>query len=125
VTIPVYKGLGVRSYPRHADGELAAMVHPSLQGRDFCELRVGDPVFQTHSLETICFGSDEDPTALPAGAESMTFYPFFINEAAYYEVDVAFTLGVREEASVTVAAPADSLKRQKREASEGCAPSAH
>mmetsp|Transcript_8279 Transcript_8279/g.18163 ORF Transcript_8279/g.18163 Transcript_8279/m.18163 type:complete len:333 (-) Transcript_8279:569-1567(-) len=102
VTVPVYRGLGNRAYPRHADGEMAAMIHPSLQGRDFCLLRVGDPVFQTHSLETITFGSERDPTPLPPDAEKTTFYPFFINEAAYYEVDVAFTLGVREELSLRV-----------------------
>ena len=93
-------------YPRHADGNLAAMVHPALQNRDFQPLKRGDPIFQTHSLETIAFGAMPSGAASAAAVDAMgeePTYAFFINEAAYYEKGVAFALAVKGTRTVKVA----------------------
>ena len=149
-TVPVYRALAPYPYPRHANGDLAAMVHPWLQGRDFHPLRAGDPIFLTHALETIALGGAGDPgvcapppprrqeedeggvaaearattaaagppaaedgagagvdariaALLPPGGAEQCLYAFFVNEAAYYEVNKAFVLAAREERAVRTA----------------------
>ena len=84
-TVPVYEALRSVDYPRYEDGTLSAMIHPSLQGHDFSELHKGDPAFLTMSGQTLGFepSADEAASGLPT-------YPFFINEAAYYEKGIAF-----------------------------------
>ncbi|XP_074153862.1 LOW QUALITY PROTEIN: aspartoacylase-like [Sminthopsis crassicaudata] len=65
-------------YPRKKDGEIAAMIHPSLQDQDWKLLNPGDPAFLTVDGKTIPF---EGPGPV---------YPVFVNEAAYYEKGEAF-----------------------------------
>ncbi|XP_055012481.1 N-acyl-aromatic-L-amino acid amidohydrolase (carboxylate-forming) B-like [Boleophthalmus pectinirostris] len=68
-------------YPRDCNThDVIAAIHPQLQDKDFCLLNPGDPVFQTFSGETTTYN----------GSESL--YPFFINECAYYEKGIAFSL---------------------------------
>jgi hypothetical protein len=66
-------------YPRDEQGNINAMVHPSLQGRDFCELKAGMPVFVDFNGKEILWQGE-------------TCHPVFINEAAYYEKGVAMSL---------------------------------
>uniref|UniRef100_A0A8C8SAA7 N-acyl-aromatic-L-amino acid amidohydrolase n=1 Tax=Pelusios castaneus TaxID=367368 RepID=A0A8C8SAA7_9SAUR len=76
--IEVYKFTGIVDYPRYPDGEISAMVHPKLQDKDFHPLNPGDPIFQTFSGEEVLYEGN------------VTIYPAFINEAAYYEKQIAF-----------------------------------
>jgi aspartoacylase len=78
-TVPLFCFKGHADYPRDADGLPAAMIHPSFQGSDFRLLQRGDPVFIDFSGKEILW------TEKPA-------WPVFINEAAYYEKGIAFTL---------------------------------
>ena len=96
-TLDVFVNVGKRDYPRTADGQLAAMVHPQLQDADFRELRRGDPVFQTHALETIRFGDEPGADADHSADAAEALYPYFINEMAYYEKGIAFALATREQ----------------------------
>ena len=66
-------------YPRDAQGSVTAMIHPALQGKDFCELKSGMPVFMGFDGKEILW-------------EGETCYPTFINEAAYYEKGIAMSL---------------------------------
>nr|AGS52096.1 putative aspartoacylase [uncultured bacterium contig00029] len=66
-------------YPRDLDGNIVAMIHPNFQGKDFCELRAGMPVFMDFYGNDILW-------------EGETCYPAFINEAAYYEKGIAMSL---------------------------------
>nr|AGS52744.1 aspartoacylase [uncultured bacterium contig00069] len=66
-------------YPRDKKGNITAMIHPNLQGRDFCELKAGMPVFTGFDGKEILW-------------EGETCYPAFINEAAYYEKGIAMSL---------------------------------
>ncbi|WP_017719188.1 aspartoacylase [Kamptonema formosum] len=75
--LTLYRHLKVVDYPRNKNGELEGMVHPQLQGRDYQELKKGDPLFLTFEGETIYY------------EESETVWPVFINEAAYYEQGAA------------------------------------
>ncbi|XP_053143241.1 N-acyl-aromatic-L-amino acid amidohydrolase (carboxylate-forming) isoform X2 [Hemicordylus capensis] len=74
-----YKYVGSVDYPRYPDGEISAVVHPSLQDKDFQPLKPGDPIFQTLSGEDIFYEGDDST------------YVIFINEAAYYEKKIAFS----------------------------------
>jgi aspartoacylase len=66
-------------YPRDEQGNITAMVHPALQGKDFCELSAGMPIFLGFDGREIFW-------------EGETCYPVFINEAAYYEKGIAMSL---------------------------------
>ena len=93
---------GKRGFPRDADGELAGMIHPELQGRDFLPLQTGDPIFLSHALEVERFADAAttmaDTAAGCACGVDGAVYPFFIGEAAYYErgKDMAFMLARKE-----------------------------
>jgi len=66
-------------YPRDGQGNIIAMVHPAMQGKDFCELKAGMPIFMGFDGKEILWQGE-------------TCYPAFINEAAYYEKGVAMSL---------------------------------
>ncbi|BAU43262.1 aspartoacylase [Leptolyngbya sp. O-77] len=83
--LTVYRYLGTVPYPRDAEGQITAMIHPQLQGQDYERLSPGDPMFLSLTGET-----------LPYTGETVAF-PVFINEAAYYEKDIAMVLTQRQE----------------------------
>ncbi|XP_033969556.1 aspartoacylase isoform X2 [Trematomus bernacchii] len=83
-TVKVFRVLERIDYPRDANGNIIAMVHPNLQDCDWEPLNPGDPMFQTFDGKTIRFQG------------SGTVYPTFINEAAYYEKQQAFVTTRRE-----------------------------
>jgi succinylglutamate desuccinylase len=65
-------------YPRNADGEIQAAIHPDRQFRDYEPLHPGDPMFlNLMTGEAILYEGDR------------VVYPIFINEAAYYEKNIA------------------------------------
>lgn len=74
-------------YPRDEDGLPKMMIHPELQGRDFQLLQAGEPVFMDFSGK---------PTVWTGEA----VWPVFINEAAYYEKGIAFTVTMKQEISL-------------------------
>lgn len=92
-------------YPRDASGDLAGMIHPDLQGHDFEKpLRRGDPAFLSHDGETtIAFNPKR--AADESADDDEPLYPFFVNEAAYYEKKIAFMLARRKTRSVRMATP--------------------
>ena len=49
VTVSVVKRLLTLDYPKDDRGLPSAMVHPELQGKDFRELKDGDPMFSEYS----------------------------------------------------------------------------
>ncbi|XP_069471045.1 N-acyl-aromatic-L-amino acid amidohydrolase (carboxylate-forming)-like [Ambystoma mexicanum] len=65
-------------YPRNAAGEPQAVIHSKLQDKDFLPVNPGDPLFLMLNGEEILYDGES------------TIYPSFINEAAYYEKNVAF-----------------------------------
>jgi len=71
-------------YPRDEQGNITAMVHPAMQGKDFCELKAGMPVFMGFDGKEIFWQGE-------------TCYPAFINEAAYYEKGIAMSLTEKTE----------------------------
>jgi succinylglutamate desuccinylase len=74
-------------YPRDSEGSITAMIHPAFQGRDFCELKAGMPVFTGFDGSEILW-------------EGETCHPAFINEAAYYEKGIAMSLTRRGKMSL-------------------------
>lgn len=84
-SLDLYQVQSSIDYPRDASGELQAMIHPSLQFRDYKPLRYGDPIFLKFTGESIPY---EEPN---------TAYPVFINEAAYYEKGVAMSLTSKQQ----------------------------
>lgn len=66
--------------PQDGAGQLTAMIHPSLQNKDYQAINPGDPMFITLGGETI-FYDGKQPVC---GA--------FINEAAYYDQNIGLSL---------------------------------
>jgi aspartoacylase len=83
--LTIYKAINSIDYPRNAEGELQAAIHPQLQFQDYQPLKTGEPLFLSlYSNETILYDGE-------------TKYPSFINEASYYEEGVALTLTEKQE----------------------------
>jgi aspartoacylase len=68
------------AYPTLSSGDPPVFIHRALQGRDYAPLTTGQPVFQDLGGRTWTF------------EEAEMRYPVFINEAAYYHEDIAFSL---------------------------------
>jgi succinylglutamate desuccinylase len=67
-------------YPRNAQGEIRAMIHPQLQFRDYQTLNPGDPMFVTFDGEVIAY----------SGTQALS--PLFIGESAYLEKGIAMIM---------------------------------
>jgi succinylglutamate desuccinylase len=78
--LTVYQELHSVDYPRNSSGEIQAAIHPQLQFQDYQPLSPGQPLFLSWTGETITYEGDR------------VVYPVFINEAAYYEKQIAVTL---------------------------------
>jgi succinylglutamate desuccinylase len=77
-SITIYQAIDAIDYPRHADGEIQAAIHPDRQFRDYEPLHPGDPMFlDLMTGKSILYNADR------------VVYPIFINEAAYYEKNIA------------------------------------
>ncbi|MGF1718091.1 aspartoacylase [Photobacterium chitinilyticum] len=66
--------------PEDDKGERIGMVHRNIQDADFKPIRSGDPVFTLFDGKEICWIGDYEA------------YPHFINEAAYYDNNLAMSL---------------------------------
>eukprot|EP00293_Proteomonas_sulcata_P010049 CAMPEP_0184308770 /NCGR_PEP_ID=MMETSP1049-20130417/17128_1 /TAXON_ID=77928 /ORGANISM="Proteomonas sulcata, Strain CCMP704" /LENGTH=177 /DNA_ID=CAMNT_0026621517 /DNA_START=365 /DNA_END=898 /DNA_ORIENTATION=+ len=96
--VPVFKGVGKIDYPRSENGDILGFIHPNLQG--LLELSktisVGDALFQMIDGSTLTFKGDEKGLeAIQDLPSEISLYPFFVNEAAYYEQGVALAFCVR------------------------------
>ncbi|XP_073419501.1 N-acyl-aromatic-L-amino acid amidohydrolase (carboxylate-forming) [Dendrobates tinctorius] len=96
--VDVYQRVGHVQFPLSPDGEVSAVIHPSLQDQDFSLLHPGDPAFLSLDNKIIPY-TGERPV-----------YPVFINEAAYYEKNIAFIVANKLQVSV----PALSSTRGKK-----------
>lgn len=90
----VHRHRGSVDLPRHGDGRPAAAVHPLRQHRDWRPLVPGDPLFWCTDGSVIRYGSEAMPQL--AALDPAARWPVFINEAAYGEKGIAFSLCVRE-----------------------------
>lgn len=82
--LEIFVHLRSYDYPRDASGALAAFVHPELQDSDYQPLEPGDPIFLSLAGETLVYEGEEP------------VFPVFVNEAAYYEKGIAFSIARRE-----------------------------
>jgi aspartoacylase len=88
--LTIYQYLSAIDYPRDATGEIRAMIHSQLQGKDYQPLHPGDPLFVTFTGDAIAYEGES------------TAYPVFINEAAYYEKGIAMLFTTRSAIDFSV-----------------------
>jgi succinylglutamate desuccinylase len=88
-SLTLYQAIGSLDYPRDASGELQGAVHPQLQFQDYQPLAPGHPVFRTFLGESIGYQGDT------------TVFPVFINEAAYYEKNIAIVLTEQRQIAIS------------------------
>lgn len=83
-----YKYMEKIDYPRNRNGEITAMIHPQIQFKDYQALNPGDPMFLTFDGQTITYTGES------------SIYPIFINEAAYYEQNMAMCLTQKNQITI-------------------------
>lgn len=92
--LQVYRHCGSVDLPRDGTGEAIACVHPALERRDWRPLQLGQPLFWQPGGQPCPQAWRFDPEAMGFAAEAC--WPVFINEAAYGEKGIAFSLCRRE-----------------------------
>lgn len=83
--LTLYQAIASVDYPRNSSGELQAMIHPQLQFKDYEPLHNNAPMFLSFTGETISYQGED------------LVYPVFINEAAYYEKNIAIVLTQKQQ----------------------------
>ena len=89
----VHRHLGSLDLPRATDGTPLACIHPQRQDRDWRPIRSGDPLFLKPDGAAVGYRPSAELAAVAARGELV---PVFINEAAYDEKGIAFSLTSRE-----------------------------
>ncbi|WP_017446035.1 aspartoacylase [Gayadomonas joobiniege] len=87
-TVAAYRYLKSLTLPVNEQGERIGMVHKHVQDNDFKPLQPGEPLFITFDGEVIPYQGDK------------TVYPAFVNEAAYYDNNLATSLMEKIELKV-------------------------
>merc|ERR1712157_533028 len=103
--LPDFRRASTITYPQDTATGQTMMIHPRLQGRDFTPISIGDPVFVDLSGDSVIPFSPSHPfwetqEDFPGFEEPL--YPFSINEAAYYEKNVAFALAKKKDRPIQV-----------------------
>ena len=86
--ITIYSLFDTIHFPLDNSGETAGMVHPRLHGNDYCALKPGEPMLLKFDGESLVYQGEN------------TVYPIFVNEAAYWENQIAMYLTTREKLTV-------------------------
>ncbi|WNZ49016.1 aspartoacylase [Leptolyngbya boryana CZ1] len=83
--LTLYQAIEAIDYPRDEIGNLQAFIHPDRQFKDYEPLQPDEPIFLTFAGESIRYQGNS------------TVFPIFINEAAYYEKQIAMILTEKRE----------------------------
>lgn len=84
-SVTVFKHKKVVSFPTDNTDETHSIIHEDLQDNDYKRLKKGDLIF--HTIDGISFPYNDD--------DEDDLYPVFINEAAYYYQNIAFSLATK------------------------------
>ncbi|MER2490591.1 aspartoacylase [Catenovulum sediminis] len=79
-SVEVFRFIKSLTLPVDEQGERIGMVHKHVQDSDFAQLNPGDPLFMKFDGEAILYDGDK------------TVYTAFVNEAAYYDNNLATSL---------------------------------
>jgi len=71
--VEIYDHVVLIDYPRDKEGNIMAILHPTLQDNGYAKVEKGDPLFISLEGTDICYEGEESR------------YVLFANEAAYYE----------------------------------------
>lgn len=88
--IELFEHLAKVDFPLDRTGEISGCIHRDLQGQDYKPLKKGDPIFR--GIDDIVIFYD--------GKYGEVVYPVFINEAAYYNTNTAFSITQKREIAV-------------------------
>ncbi|MBY5993902.1 aspartoacylase [Ferrimonas balearica] len=87
-SVEAFRYLETLYLPVDEAGERTAVVHRQLEQNDFAPLKPGDPIFRHFDGTLVHYQGEE------------VVYPHFINEAAYYDSNAAFSLAQKIQLSV-------------------------
>lgn len=83
-----YRYIETIQLPQNAQKERLGMVHKNVQDRDFQPIKKGDPIITLFGGGELCYEGDYEA------------YPHFINEAAYYDNNLAMSLAKKIVVSI-------------------------
>lgn len=83
-----YKQVKTVDYPRDEQQRIQAMIHPQLQFKDYEILHTGDALFLGFDGKGIDYQGES------------SIFPIFINEAAYYEKNIAMSLAIKQQVNL-------------------------
>ena len=86
--IAVYSLWDTVYFPIDGNQEIVGMVHPNIHGNDYHALKPGEPMLVKFNGESIVYRGKD------------TVYPIFVNEAAYWENQIAMYLTTKEEVAI-------------------------
>ena len=78
--IEVYEHVKTVQFPLNSEGKIDAIIHKNIQDMDYEPMEKGAPIFEKLDGKVMVNQEDE------------IFFPVFINEAAYYHKNIAFSL---------------------------------
>lgn len=87
-TYEAYRYVESLTLPQNEQGERIGMVHKNVQDNDFKPVNKGDPIFSLFDGGEVTYEGDYEA------------YPHFINEAAYYDNNLAMSLGKKITVSI-------------------------
>lgn len=97
VEVPVFRYAARVRFPRDKSGHISHFLHKNIDGQDFTQVIPGKTfIFEDLSGDIITFDTAllvEVRDNLQLGDEPL--YAYFVNEAAYYEKDIAFCLATQ------------------------------
>ncbi len=82
--IIIHRHIKSIDFPRDENGNRIAFIHPEREGKDWVKINKGDPLFMNSSGETYIY------------SENTSYIPVFINEASYFEKNIAMSFTKRE-----------------------------
>jgi aspartoacylase len=86
--IEVYEHVETVEFPMDSDGKIDAIIHENIQDTDYKLLKKGTPIFEKLNGDVVEYLEDNK------------FFPVFINEAAYYDKKIAFSLTTKKKVRI-------------------------
>jgi len=87
--IELFEYVKTVKFPTNESGDISAIIHKDIQDKDFTLLQNGQNIFKKFNGEII------------KNKEKSELYPVFINEAAYYDQKIAFTLTKKKNIKIS------------------------
>ena len=107
--VPVFRFAARVHFPRDKFGHISHFLHKSIDGNDFIRVTPGNtPIFENLAGDIIVFDVIHLVDARKTLQLNEPLFAYFVNEAAYYEKDIAFCLATKHVREIDLTSSSDS-----------------